>query len=40
MRGSIQYKDMFEMTMVERETIDDFVQKRLESQRERMYPVY
>lgn len=40
MRGSIQYKDMFEMTMVERETIDEFVTKRLESENKKMYPVY
>lgn len=40
MRGSIQYKDMFQMTFVEREAVSEFVEKRIESEQKKMYPVY
>ena len=40
MRGSVSYKDMMDMTYVERELIDEFVSERLEQESKRMYPVY
>jgi hypothetical protein len=40
MRGSVQYKDMFEMTLVERETVSEFIEKRLEVEAKKMYPTY
>lgn len=40
MRGSVQYKDMFEMTLVERESVGEFIEKRLEVESKKMYPTY
>ena len=40
MRGSIQYKDMFEMTVVEREAVNDFIESRFEQENKKLYPVY
>lgn len=40
MRGSIQYQDMFEMTMVERDAVSDFIEKRLEIESKKNYPIY
>lgn len=40
MRGSIQYKDMMNMTMVERQAVSEFIEKRLELEAKKMYPVY
>jgi len=40
MRGSVSYKDMMDMTYVERELINEFVSERLEQESKRMYPVY
>lgn len=40
MRGAIQYKDMFEMTSIERETVGDFIDSRLEAENQHVHPVY
>lgn len=40
MRGSIQYNDMLNMSLVERETVNDFIQERLETESKKMYPNY
>lgn len=40
MRGSIQYKDMLDMSMVERQSVSRFVEKRLESENKKPYPQY
>lgn len=40
MRGSIQYSDMFNMTMVEREAVSDFIEKRLDAESKKTYPQY
>lgn len=40
MRGSIQYDSMLNMSFYERQTISDFISKRLESESDKMYPVY
>lgn len=40
MRGSIQYRDMLNMTPVERSLIDEFITDRLEIEKTKMYPVY
>lgn len=40
MRGAVQYKDMYEMTLVEREAVGDFIRSRLEVEAKRMNPQY
>jgi hypothetical protein len=40
MRGSIQYKDMYEMSKVERDAINDFIEGRLELETKKTYPIY
>lgn len=40
MRGSIQYKDMLDMSMVERQAVSRFIEKRLEAESKRPYPQY
>lgn len=40
MRGSIQYKDMLNMSLVERQEVSDFIEKRLEDESKKMYPIY
>ncbi|MGZ8924648.1 MAG: hypothetical protein ACXW2E_02070 [Nitrososphaeraceae archaeon] len=40
MRGSIQYKDMLNMSLVEREEVGDFIEKRIEQESKKMYPIY
>jgi hypothetical protein len=40
MRGSIQYKDMFEMSYVERQAVGSFIEKRLEIESKKMYAQY
>jgi len=40
MRGSIQYEHMMNMTMIEREIINEFIEDRLEVEGKKMYPVY
>jgi hypothetical protein len=40
MRGSIQYRDMLNMTAFERDSVMEFIEKRLEGESKKMYPVY
>lgn len=40
MRGSIQYRDMLDMSLVERETVSDFIEKRLDAESKKTYPIY
>lgn len=40
MRGSIQYRDMMEMSLIERNLIGDFIETRLSNESQKMYPVY
>lgn len=40
MRGSIQYRDMLNMTAFERDSVMGFIEKRLEVESKKMYPVY
>ena len=40
MRGSIQYHSMLNMSLVEREEIGDFIEKRIEQESKKMYPIY
>lgn len=40
MRGSVQYKDMMQLSMFEREAIAEFIEKRVEVESKKMYPVY
>lgn len=40
MRGSVQYGEMMNMTALERRSIAHFIEKRLEGESEKMYPVY
>ena len=40
MRGAIQYSDLMRLTYVERDEIDHFIEKRLESEGGRLYPQY
>lgn len=40
MRGAVQYKDMMQLTTFEREAIADFIEKRIEIEGKKMYPVY
>lgn len=40
MRGSIQYHDMMAMSKYERSIISAFIERRLEQEKEKMYPIY
>lgn len=40
MRGSIQYHDMINMSLVERDSVEEFIEKRLEQEAKKMYPQY
>lgn len=40
MRGSIQYRDMMDMTYIERQQVSIFVSERLEAESKKMYPQY
>jgi len=40
MRGSVQYDDMMNRTAVERQLMAEFIEKRLDAESEKMYPVY
>lgn len=40
MRGSIQYDSMKMMTYTERQEVSDFIEKRLEDESKKMYPIY
>lgn len=40
MRGAIQYRDMMDMTFIERQQVNDFIETRLESEAKRPYPQY
>lgn len=40
MRGAVQYKDMMNLTLFERESISEFVERRIEAEAKKMYPVY
>lgn len=40
MRGSIQYRDMLDMSLVERQAVSEFIENRLDAERGKMYPVY
>lgn len=40
MRGSIQYRDMLDMTFIERQCVSEFIETRLEAESKKMYPQY
>lgn len=40
MRGAIQYHDLLQMSFAEREIVRDFIEKRLETQKKAMHPVF
>lgn len=40
MRGSIQYRDMMDMSLIERDIVNEFIESRLEAESKKMYPVY
>ena len=40
MRGAIQYTDMLHMSLVERQSVNRFIEKRLEAEKGKMYPIY
>lgn len=40
MRGAIQYESMKDMTYVERQSVSEFIEKRLKDESKKMYPVY
>ena len=40
MRGSVSYEELMRRTYAERQRIADFIDKRLESQKNSMHPVY
>jgi len=40
MRGAIQYDDMMQRTPAERQLFEEFIEQRLESQKDSMAPVY
>lgn len=40
MRGSIQYSHMLNMSLIEREEVSSFIEKRLKDESEKMYPIY
>lgn len=40
MRGSIQYKDMMNMSLIERQEVSTFIGKRLEVESKKLHPQY
>ena len=40
MRGSVQYRDMIDMSQIEREAVGEFIEKRLEQESKKMHPNY
>lgn len=40
MRGSIQYKDMLNMSLVERDAVNEFIEDRLSNESKKVYPIY
>lgn len=40
MRGSVQYVDILQLSYYERHAMSRFIEKRLEQEQEKMYPVY
>lgn len=40
MRGSVQYKDMMNLTLFEREAMSEFIDKRIEIESKHSHPVY
>lgn len=40
MRGSVSYNEMMEMTPGERDLVKEFIDKRLENESDKMFPVY
>lgn len=40
MRGSVQYRDMLDLTFFERNSISEFIESRLEIELKKMYPQY
>ena len=40
MRGSVQYDSMLNMSFYERQAVSEFINTRLESEAEKMYPNY
>ena len=40
MRGSIQYHHMMNMSLVERQIVNEFIEERLEVESKKMYPTY
>jgi hypothetical protein len=40
MRGAIQYEDMLQRTPAERQLFEEFIERRLEMQKDSMFPVY
>ena len=40
MRGAVQYKDMMHLTTFEREAMAEFIEKRIEIEGKKMYPIY
>lgn len=40
MRGSVQYEHMMNMSLIERQIINDFIEDRLENEAKKMYPIY
>lgn len=40
MRGAIQYRDMLDMSMMERQAVSTFITKRLKDESGKMYPQY
>lgn len=40
MRGAIQYHDMLNMSQIERQAVAMFLEKRLDAEKEKMYPNY
>lgn len=40
MRGAIQYRDMLNMSQIERQAVATFLEKRLEAEKDKMYQNY
>lgn len=40
MRGSVQYDQMMNMSLIERDMINEFIEARLEAESKKMYPIY
>lgn len=40
MRGAVQYKDMMGLSTFEREAMAEFIEKRIEIEGKKMYPIY